>query len=93
MIAAHGLIHTRIDTIQLSKACAKLSTSTKTTSTADATMPAIRVTFHRAARTPRDGAWFPLIETPPTRAEQCINVHYRPMRLDVSTPCSVWKRS
>src|ERR1700742_3267326 len=56
MIAAHGLIQTRIDAIQLSKACAKLSAPTNTTRTADATRPATTVTFQRAARTPIERA-------------------------------------
>ncbi len=51
-MAAHGLIHTRIDAIQSSNACAKLSALTKTASTTEATSPATRVTFQRAARTP-----------------------------------------
>jgi purine catabolism regulator len=30
--------------------------------------------------------WLPLIETPQHGANECINVHYQPFRLDVSTP-------
>ena len=55
-MAAHGLIQTRIETIQWSNASAKLSALTNTASTAEATSPATRVIFQRAARTPIDNA-------------------------------------
>src|SRR5438067_5771004 len=45
-----------MDTIQLSKAWAKLSALTNTARTTEATSPATRVTLHRAARTPIDRA-------------------------------------
>jgi hypothetical protein len=31
--------------------------------------------------------WIPLIETPPARRQECINIHHHDIGLDVSTPC------
>ncbi|MCP9947373.1 hypothetical protein LUX33_02060 [Actinomadura madurae] len=45
-----------MDTIQWSNARAKLSACTNTASTAEATVPATRVSFHRAMRMPTDRA-------------------------------------